>query len=301
MTDPLLAEADELYALALPDFTPVRDARAKALRAEDRELSLRVKALRKPSLAAWVVNLLVRREAAQVEQVLGVGAALREAQASLDGAELRELTRQRRQLTSAVTGRARALAAEEGVRVTDSVADQVSDTLTAAMIDAQAAAAVRSGLLVAALAATGVDRVDVAAAVATPDALGFAATAREAVAPPPPELHVVPNPEPDEEERRLALESARSDLDQAERDLAAAWSDLEAARRAVDDASAARLQGQAELDELRRRQAEVEVRLDDVDAQLDEAQQTRDVAAARSDEAQGRRDRAAALVAELHG
>jgi hypothetical protein len=47
-----------------------------------------VKALRKPSVAAWVVNLLVRREAEQVEQVLGVGEALREAQAGMSGEEL---------------------------------------------------------------------------------------------------------------------------------------------------------------------------------------------------------------------
>ena len=58
-------------------------------------------------MAAWVVNLLVRREAEQVEQVLGVGAALREAQANMAGDELRALTRQRRQLTAAVTTRAR--------------------------------------------------------------------------------------------------------------------------------------------------------------------------------------------------
>ena len=68
-----------------------------------RTSSAAVKALRKPSVAAWVVNLLVRREAEQVEQVLAVGAALREAQEGMDGAELRALTKQRRQLTSAVT------------------------------------------------------------------------------------------------------------------------------------------------------------------------------------------------------
>ncbi len=104
MTDPLLELADELYALPLGDFTPARDALVKEHKA-DKELAARLKALKKPSLAAWVVNLLVRRDAAQVEQVLGVGAALREAQANLDGEELRALTRQRRQLTAAVTTR----------------------------------------------------------------------------------------------------------------------------------------------------------------------------------------------------
>ena len=102
----LLEIADELYALPLGDFTPARDARAKELKGTD--LAGPVKALKKPSLAAWVVNLLVRRDADQVDQVLSLGAALREAAAGMDGDELRNLTKQRRQLTAAVTTGARA-------------------------------------------------------------------------------------------------------------------------------------------------------------------------------------------------
>ena len=101
----LLGIADELYALPLPDFTPARDAKAKELKGTD--LAKDVKALKKPSLAAWVVNLLVRHETEQVEQVLEVGAALRAAQESMSGDELRQLTRQRRQLTNALAGTAR--------------------------------------------------------------------------------------------------------------------------------------------------------------------------------------------------
>ena len=96
----LLEIADELYALPLAEFTPARDAQAKALKGTP--LAAPVKALRKPSTAAWVVNLLVRHESEQVAQVLQVGAALRAAQANLSGDELRALTRQRRQLTAAV-------------------------------------------------------------------------------------------------------------------------------------------------------------------------------------------------------
>src|SRR5688572_11126459 len=76
VSEGLLEIADNLYALALGDFTPARDARAKELKGT--ELAAPVKALRKPSLAAWVVNLLVRRDAAQVTQVLDLGTALRE-------------------------------------------------------------------------------------------------------------------------------------------------------------------------------------------------------------------------------
>ena len=201
----LLALADELYGLPLAEFTPARDRRAKELKGTP--AAAPVKALRKPSLAAWVVNLLVRREAEQVEQVLSMGAALREAQAAMSGDQLRELTRQRRQLTAVVTQQARSLAAEAGVKVTQSVAEQVEATLTAAMVEEACAQAVRSGLLVGALSATGVDEVDVAAAVALPEALGFTATPREAAPSRPPELHVVPDPEAEETARAAARDA----------------------------------------------------------------------------------------------
>ena len=53
----LLAIADELYAASLADFTPLRDARAKELKARKSDLAPAVKALKKPSMAAWVMRL----------------------------------------------------------------------------------------------------------------------------------------------------------------------------------------------------------------------------------------------------
>ena len=97
-----------------------------------------------------------------------MGAALREAQASLDGAELRALTRQRRQLTAAITRQARALAGEHGQQVTAAVAEQVEAILTAAMVEEAAGAAVRTGLLLTAFSTTGVDSLDPAALLARP-------------------------------------------------------------------------------------------------------------------------------------
>ena len=99
-SEDLLALADRLYAGPVAGFTAARDAAAKAAGKED---GARVKALRKPTVAAWAVNLLVRREGEQIDQVLELGAGLRAAAESLDGDELRTLTRQRRQLTAALT------------------------------------------------------------------------------------------------------------------------------------------------------------------------------------------------------
>ena len=135
--------------------------------------------------------------------MLDLGTALREAAAGMEGEELRALTRQRRQLTAAVTTGARSLAAGEGVRVTPAVADQVEATLTAAMVDERCAEAVRSGLLVTALAVDRGRRGRPVRAVATPEALGFSATPHEHA---PPELHVVPDPDADEK----AVAAARS-------------------------------------------------------------------------------------------
>ncbi len=277
----LLEIADELYALPLAEFTPARDARAKELRGSP--LAAQVKALRKPSTAAWVVNLLVRREAGQVDQVLHVGAALREAQQAMSAGELRTLTRQRRQVTAAVTTRARRIAGDEGVRVTEAVAEQVEATLTAAMVDAECGRAVRSGLLVGALRTTGVEPVDpgaLARAVALADALGFSATPHEARGedprPGPPGLHVVPDP--DRAAKAIAAAEERLAMAVEEHD-AASVVHGEAVEEA-DRLSARALQLEAEIDELRRRLADLEEESDGLDEEIAEADEVRDGAAA---------------------
>jgi hypothetical protein len=290
VTDELLAIADDLYALPLGDFTPARDARAKELKGTD--LAAPVKALKKPSLAAWVVNLLVRRDAEQVEQVLSLGAALRDAAAGMDGDELRNLTRQRRQLTAAVTTGARALAAAAGVKVTQAVADQVEGTLTAAMVDARCADAVRSGLLVTALASTGVDEVDLSAAVATPEALGFTASP---VVPGPPDLHVVPDPDADEK----AVAAAHERLKAATSAASAAEAALASATTTVDELEARTMQLQAEIDEMRRKLAELESAYEEVDEELSDAEDTRSEAEAALADAARDRDAAEKALAKL--
>ena len=292
-TAELLALAERLYGLPLAEFTPARDALVKQHRGGP--LAAPLKALRKPSTAAWVVDLLVRHETEQVEQVLSVGAALRAAQDSMSAADLRTLTKQRRQLTAAVTTTARGLAREHGLKVTQAVADQVEATLTAAMVDAECARAVRSGLLVAALASTGVDDVDVAAAVALPEALGFEASPAPEVPVERPVLSVVPDPEADLKARRAAQE----ELSSAEEELEDAESDLAHAQSEVDDLAARTLELQAEIDELKRRLAELESDADDADDALEEAESARDEALAARNEARAARDAAAAALQRL--
>ena len=268
--DPLLEIADDLYSLPLADFTPARDALVKEHKA-DKALAASIKGLRKASVAAWVVNLLVRRDPDQVDQVLAVGEALRDAQDNLDATQLREFTKQRRQLTASVTTAARRMAREEGVRTTESVAEQVEATLTAAMLEPDAARAVRSGLLVTSLSATGLGDLDLSGAVALPEALGFSAKARPVAAPDPtqrPQLHVVPDPDADAKARAAAderLADARTLLKEHEKE-------HRAARRSVEKLQARTLQIQSEIDELRSRVAALEDSLEEVDEELAEAE-----------------------------
>jgi vacuolar-type H+-ATPase subunit I/STV1 len=292
--DRLLEMADGLYALVPSRFTAARDALVREHRA-DRELVARVKVLRKPSVAAWAVNLLVRREAEQVDQVLTVGEALRAAQEGLDAVRLRELTHQRRALTSAVTGRARSLAADEGQRLSDAVAGQVEATLTAAMLDERAAQAVRSGLLVQALAATGVGDVDVGSALAVPEAVGFVATPRQGSAPGSPDLQVVPDPDADEKARDAAMAA----LAAAEEALAARERERAEAERRVQDLEARSLQVQSEIEELKRQLADRERMLEEVDEELGDAEDERDDARSAVTAAQRDRDGRATALARL--
>ncbi len=278
--------ADELYALAPDEFTKARNERAKALRAEDKELAARLGKLPKPSTAAWVVNMLARYQAEQLTRVLDLGAAMRQAQQSLDGDELRELSRQRRQLTYAVSTEARRLARDLGVRVSDAVTAQVEETLRAAMTDEGAAQAVRTGQLVEALTATGIEDLDLTQAIAVPEAIGISArpvekstAADEEHGEQKPQLQVVPDAEADSR----AVEEAERALKGAEDAAQAADKKLAKARRRVAKLEARSLELAGQLEEVRRRAGELEHELERVDDELGSAEDKRD----RAEESQG--------------
>jgi hypothetical protein len=304
-----LAEvADELYALTPEEFTRTRNERAKEAKAEDKELSNAIKALSKPSTAAWVVNMLARNQADVVTQVIELGEALRDAQDNLEGDALRDLTRQRRQLTAAVTSQARALANDLGFRVSESVATQVEETLRAAMTDEGAARAVRTGQLLEPLSATGLGDLDVSSAVAVPEAIGMTARRAERRKP---KLTVVDEPTtsgPDDSAAEEEAEAARRErvlaetrrvADEAEAAAAKAAKKLDKARKRAAKLEARSLQLQGELEEVRRKAGELEHELETVDDQLGDAEEKRERAEKKEAEARGAADQAAAALADL--
>ncbi len=297
-SDGLTEIADRLYALPVDRFTAARDELVKGC--GDKLLAAGVKKLRKPSTAAWAVNVLVRREAQQIDSVLELAESLRAAAEALDGDELRALTRQRRQLTSVLASSARSLAREEGVRLSGPVVEQVEGMLTAAMLDPVAAEVVRTGRVLSAFTSTGVSVIDVASVVALPDALevravpveGPIGTNEEQAA--PVELHVVPDDTARLEAAEKALAEAADQLREAEDEL----SEVETSMEALN---ARRLQLQGEADELRRRLAEIENDVDQVDDDLEEADEARADAAGVVAEARRARGVAQEKVDRLRG
>jgi hypothetical protein len=167
----LAAIAFELYALPFEEFVSARTAAAKASAGSGKELPASVKALPKPSAAAWAVNMLAIHEPGVLVQLAELGQRMRAAQASLDAGALRELARERRTLLATAVDTARSVAEGQGRTISATIAADVERTLQAMTADEGATAAVQSGLLVQALSADGVDTVDLEGAVAVPGAV----------------------------------------------------------------------------------------------------------------------------------
>jgi DNA repair exonuclease SbcCD ATPase subunit len=283
--DELAAVADRLYAGTVDGFTDARNAAAREV--EDKALAARIKKLKKPSVAAWAVNLLVRRESGQIDSVLALAESLRAAAEALDGNELRALTRQRRQLTTALASTARSLAHEAGVRLTGPVVEQVESMLTAAMLDPVAAQVIRTGRVLTAFTSTGVSELDVESVVALPESLDLHAVPVEAPVEgdAPVALRVVPDDGARLAGAEEALEEATAQVTEAEQELAEV-------EQSMESLNARRLQLQGEADELKRRLAAIDDDVDQVDDELEEAEEARGEAQGVVEEA--RRARAAA-------
>lgn len=134
------AVADRLYVLRPGEFTGARAEAVAAARAEgDRALARAVSALRRPTVAAWAANLLVRDQPEQADALLRLGEDMRQAQQGLAGARLRELTRQRRQVVGALARQAVRLSADAGQRIGAEAQRQVEETLHAVLADPDAA------------------------------------------------------------------------------------------------------------------------------------------------------------------
>lgn len=142
--------ADHLYGLPLDEFTPARDALARELRRNrDREGAEEVRAQRKPTAAAWVVNQLARRRRDELDELLQAGAALRDAQQRVLAGEgpklLADAGREERAAIDRLVRRAGELLADGGGRPSAAVLERVAETLHAVASDEELRAEVERG------------------------------------------------------------------------------------------------------------------------------------------------------------
>jgi len=262
---------------APPDgFVAARTAAvAEAREAGDKDAVKRLGALRKPTVAAWVVNLLALRRPELIDELVELATALRSAQRGLKGGELRELTAQRRKIVTALVNAAGKLAVEEDPQMSGAKLplSEVEATLTAALAEPEIAEQVRTGRLIRAATYAGFgevprprlrlitaddDDADTSPAPATKDRASDERRSRERA------------------ERRRELQRELSAAQAAE---TKAETDLERAEAAERDAGTLVEELDAELAEVERRRAEA---VADVSRQkLARRTAERDVATAR--------------------
>src|SRR5258705_358665 len=133
---------DELYTLAPTAFTAARDAAAGQARDQgDRATTTAVAGLKRPTQAAWLVNLLALRRPDVVAELIELGEEIRAAQGTVPPAQLRDLSaRRRRELDAALAQCSNLATAAQESAPTRQQLGEVETTLAAAMAERRAAA-----------------------------------------------------------------------------------------------------------------------------------------------------------------
>ncbi|SBT51800.1 hypothetical protein [Micromonospora auratinigra] len=260
-----------LYATPPDRFVAARDAAvAEARRAGDPKAAREIARLRRPTVAAWLVNLLAIRRPELVADLARLAESLRSAQRELRGAKLRELSAQRRAVVGALVTEVRKLAAAEPAAPSAGKLPlaEVEATLNAALSDTGVAAQIRAGRLLRSVHYAGFGEV------------------------PRPQLRLVtgggeeepPAPGPVEETRRTRDERAAERAARAERakrrralerELAKARDDRDRAERELADATRAEQDGAADLDRIEAELAELERRRAAAEQELSRARLAR--------------------------
>ncbi len=234
---------DDLFGLCLDRFVPERNALARALRGQgEREQAAEVAALRKPSVAAWAVNQLVRTQHRPVAELFDSGDALREAHQQVvsghgDGRALAAAVRRERAAVEQLLAAARGLLDSGGDELTPATIERVSDTLHAAALDSDSRVLVRDGRLQHELRHVGLGEGLEVGAAPTPgragrktSAVGKRADREEAKA------------------RRAAKAQARRKLERAERALRTAQERRDRAAEALREAEEELVSAQSEAE-----------------------------------------------------
>jgi hypothetical protein len=239
-------ELDELFHGPLEEFTPARNGLAKSLRSDGKSDAAEwVKALKKPSRAAWLVNQLAVRKPEELAGLLKAGEELRAAQEEMlagaaDRDKLREAGTREREAIDSLSETAGAIGREHGVG--SQILDRVGETLQAATSDPEVAEAIEKGWLTREQRASGIGVVG--AAISKAPARGAKKADRDAAERRSRQQQAKRRKEAERklataerklERERAKLSRARDAVSEAERAVHDAELDAHAARRALDE------------------------------------------------------------------
>jgi hypothetical protein len=120
---------------------------AEARRTGRPELASSLKKLRKPSVGAWLANVLVLEQPSDVERLVGLGFELREPKRKLEGKHIRSVSKEKSAAVSKLVRDAKARASRAGQPVSAAASEELEATLEAAFADPHAAGSLLEGHL----------------------------------------------------------------------------------------------------------------------------------------------------------
>jgi hypothetical protein len=255
-----------LYESPPEGFVAARTAAVdEARKAGDRDTAKRLAALKKPTVAAWVVNLLALRRPELIDELVELSGALRQAQRGLQGDQLRELTAQRRQVVSALVAAARQLAQgeEPGIKLP---LGEVEATLSAALAEPDVAAQVRTGRLIRAASYAGFGEVPrPRLRLVTDDSEAVEDADEDVVEDEEAEVIELPNAAREKAARDKAAERRRREIEQRKREL----------RRELGAAESAEQRADKQVERAEAAERDAEHLVEDLDAELAELERRR--------------------------
>ena len=237
---------EDLYGLPLPEFIPERTALVKALRKDKRrDDAAAIAAMRKPSVAAWAVNQLIRTQGATIRKLFKAGDELAEAQSGAAGGTsaadaMRAATGRQREAIGELVEAARGLLSSDGHPLAPATLERVTETLRAASIDRASREQLEGGCLERELEFAGLGIGELSATA--PERSPKRATKPKAAKERADSEHDKAEREREAEaarERKAALTAARKTDAEARRFATRAENELSAAQTAQQDAAVA--------------------------------------------------------------
>ncbi|MFI5675501.1 hypothetical protein [Streptomyces cellulosae] len=278
------AALDELYTTAPPGFVARREELAAAARAAGRPEDARlIHAARRPTLAAWAANLLLRSRPQESGRFLELGQALRGAYRTLDSDGIRKLSEQSRSVVSALSRQAAQLARDAGHPLSHTAQQDVETTLRAVLADREAAGQWATGRLEGAL---------------IPPSAFPSSAAPAGGAAHKPSRSTSPSPPSSSRARARAKDEAAERRRRRQEDIAEAEEAAKAAQRRLSDQRAAQADADAGLRQARDRHEQVRRQVIAAERQLDQAREELQRAEREQREAEDRRRAAADALAQ---